>query len=89
VEEPSRVEVNVLVFLASLVTTFLSEDEENIDVSEWNSDSTNDEKSIWRDESCSEELLGDELDDEDEDEGVGAAGVVALVTICRFTCLGK
>jgi hypothetical protein len=91
VEETSRVEVSVLVVSASLVTTTLSDVEEIAEESEllWNSDSTNDEKSIWRDESCSEELLGDELEDEDEDDGVGAAGVVAFVTICRFTCLGK
>jgi hypothetical protein len=88
VEETPSVDVSVLVVSASLVTTSLSDDEA-ITESEllWKSDSTNDEKSIWRDESCSEELLGSEL--EDEDDGVGAAGVVPFVTICRFTCLGK
>jgi hypothetical protein len=88
VEETPNVEDIVLVMSASLVTTSLS-DVEAFTESEllWKSDSTNDEKSIWRDESCSEELLGNEL--EDEDDGVGAAGVVPFVTICRFTCLGK
>ncbi len=77
----------MLVVSASLVLTRTSDEEASAEVSELprNSDSINDGKSSWRDESCSEVLLDVELDDGD---GV-AAGVVVLLTICRFTCLGK
>jgi hypothetical protein len=52
-----------------------------------NRDSTKDEKSSCRDSSCSDELLDDNV--EDEEDEVGAAGAVMLVTICRFTWRGK
>ena len=41
-----------------------------------------DERSICRDSIC-------ELEDEDDDESVGAAGAVEFVTICLLTCRGK
>ena len=44
-----------------------------------------DGRSNCRDSSCSEEVLEDVVEDED----VGAAGTVELVTICRLTCRGK
>lgn len=67
-----------------LLTKTLSEDEESGLLR--NSDSTKEVKSgNWRDWSCSDELLDDEV----EDEEVGNAGAVMFVTICRLTCRGK